>query len=73
MSYQDDLRNLRDKHGELSDGLSQCTNLDRALRYLASNPMFALSRMDVVAQDEFTHDVLIPFAEGPKYLILGST
>jgi hypothetical protein len=47
-------------------------NLDRSMRYLEQHK-FPLHLMDVVAQDEFSHDVLIPFAEPPTVLVLSVT
>ncbi|MFN8552507.1 MAG: hypothetical protein U0103_13615 [Candidatus Obscuribacterales bacterium] len=73
MSYRDGIEVLRAAFPELASALSACTNLDRAIRYLSTNQAFLLSAMDVIAQDEFTHDVLIPFAQSEKYLVLGST
>ena len=73
MSYQDGLKVLRTRFPDLAAALSRCTNLDRAMRYLASNETFLLSKMDVIAQDEFTHDVLVPFAHSAEYLVFGST
>ncbi len=73
MSYQDSVSALKARFPDVAAALSLCTNLDRAIQYLVSNEMFALSRMDVVAQDEFTHDVLVPFAQSEEYLVFGST
>ncbi|MBS1952608.1 MAG: hypothetical protein JST89_00335 [Cyanobacteria bacterium SZAS-4] len=73
MTYQESVNELRASFPELATALSRCTNLDRAIQYLAKNEMFSLSKMDVIAQDEFTHDVLVPFTERADYLVLGST
>lgn len=73
MSYQDSVSALMARFPDVAAALSQCTNLDRAIQYLILNEMFALARMDVIAQDEFTHDVLVPFAQSEEYLVFGST
>jgi len=73
MSYQDSVNMLKERFPDLATELSRCTNLDRAIQYLGQNETFLLSKMDVVAQDEFTHDVLVPFAKSSEYLVLGST
>ncbi len=73
MSYQDSVNALKECFPDLAAALSRCTNLDRAIQFLASNEMFSLSKMDVIAQDEFTHDVLVPFANSTQYLVLGCT
>lgn len=46
--------------------------LDKAIRFL-ENKRFPLSMMDVVAQDEFSHDVIVPFIGLQEYLVLGVT
>jgi hypothetical protein len=48
--------------------LQTLRNLDRALRYLEREQF-----PDVVAQDEFSHDILVPFAAPPHVLVLGVT
>lgn len=73
MAYQDSVNQLKERFPDLAIALSRCTNLDRAIQYLASCETFSLSKMEVIAQDEFTHDVLVPFACNSDYLVLGST
>ncbi|CAN5180681.1 hypothetical protein BH10CYA1_BH10CYA1_61100 [soil metagenome] len=73
MPYQDSVSALKERFPDVAAALSLCTNLDRAIQYLSSSELFSLSRMDVIAQDEFTHDVLVPFAQGAQYLVFGST
>jgi len=52
--------------------LWQKKSLEKALRYLESKN-FPLQWMDVVAQDEFSHDVIVPFPEEQRFLVLGVT
>ena len=52
--------------------LRALNTLERALRVLEAQG-FPLNRMEVVAQDEFSHDVLVPFPEGARCIALGVT
>jgi hypothetical protein len=72
LSYIDSVNQIKECDAELAQALSEVTNLDRALRKL-EQLRFRMAEMDVIAQDEFSHDVLIPFAEGERYLVLGVT
>ncbi len=71
--YLDSVNALIDEFPEVAAALSKCTNLDRAIQYVLSSDFFLPSQMDVIAQDEFTHDVFIPFAKGEKCLVLFAT
>jgi hypothetical protein len=71
MNFKDYVHEASKKHPEIG-GLSGCANLDRAFRHLASVG-FILAEMEIVAQDEFTLDVLLPFTGQDKFLILGVT
>ena len=60
------------QYSEVIAEIRTLKNLDKALRYLEKE-QFPLHQMDVVAQDEFSHDVLVPFATPPHVLILSVT
>lgn len=60
------------KQSEVIAEIRTLKNLDKALRYLEKE-QFPLHQMDVVAQDEFSHDVLVPFATPPHILVLSVT
>jgi hypothetical protein len=60
------------QHSALIAELQALKNLDRALRHLEKEK-FPLHQMDVVAQDEFSHDVLLPFVNPPDVLVLSVT
>ena len=48
-------------------------NLEKALRFLEAQ-QFPLDRMEVIAQDEFSHDVVVPYPENsPNFLAIGVT
>lgn len=71
-SFREFLDDLMDDYPEISFGLHQCGNLDRAFRFL-SKVGFAISEIDIVAQDEFTLDVILPFQNDLRVLVLGVT
>lgn len=52
--------------------LNEMKSLEKALRYLESKD-FPLKLMEVIAQDEFSHDVVIPFPGSQSFLALGVT
>ena len=72
-TYLQQIEELQKSHPELARELSSYTNLEKILRFLEEK-QFALAQMDVVAQDEFSHDVIIPFhgSEG-MFLVFGVT
>lgn len=59
-------------HETLIAELREIKSLEKALRYLESMN-FPLRHMEVIAQDEFSHDVVIPFPESQQFLALGVT
>ncbi|MBZ0185257.1 MAG: hypothetical protein K8F91_03320 [Candidatus Obscuribacterales bacterium] len=59
-------------HKELLESLNQAGNLDRAFRCLEQAD-FCLAQMDVLAQDEFSHDVIVPVPDSVLYLVLAVT
>ncbi len=60
------------KHSRIVAEIVALKNLDRAMRYLEKEE-FLPREMDVVAQDEFSHDVVIPFTKRPYVLVLSVT
>ena len=72
MRFNDDVQLLSIRYPNLAKGLGQCVNLDKAFRYLESEK-FLLAQMDVIAQDEFSHDVCVPFPDGQTYIVIGAT
>jgi hypothetical protein len=59
-------------HENLIADLNAQKSLEKALRYLESNG-FPLQQMEVIAQDEFSHDVVVPFPGLQNFLALGVT
>ncbi len=52
--------------------LNAMTNLEEVIRFLAPAG-FPLAKMDSVAHDEFTLDLVVPFPAGPRHLVIGIT
>ncbi len=71
-SFREFLQELKDEYPELAHGLAKCANLDRAFRFL-TKVGFSIGDMDIVAQDEFTLDVVMPFNNDLRVLVLGVT
>ncbi len=53
-------------------GLSSCANLDQAFRFLESVG-FGVAQMDLLSQDEFTLDLVFPFNDHNRYLVLSAS
>ncbi|MBX3072762.1 hypothetical protein KF707_02585 [Candidatus Obscuribacterales bacterium] len=72
MAFNDDVHVLSIRYPSLAKGLGQCVNLDKAFRFLESEN-FPLAQMDVIAQDEFSHDVCVPFPDNQAFIVIGAT
>lgn len=57
---------------DITSELMQVKSLEKALRLLGSKS-FPLQLMEVIAQDEFSHDVVIPFPGLRSFIALGVT
>lgn len=54
---------------ELVSTVRQTKYLEKALRFLETQN-FALNMMELVQQDEFSHDMILPFPEQQNFLVL---
>jgi len=66
------MQTKKTRYSQLVADIESLKNLDRAMRYLERED-FLLREMDVVAQDEFSHDVVVPFTIRPHVLVLSVT
>ena len=57
---------------EIVQELRGIKSLEKAIRYLETKA-FPLNLMEVIAQDEFNHDVVVPFPGEQAYLALAVT
>lgn len=53
-------------------GLSSCANLDQAFRFLESVG-FAVAKMELLSQDEFTLDLVFPFDDSNRCVVLAAS
>ena len=71
MEYADYLRDLSLADPGLARVLAGCSSLEHVLAWAAGAGM-SLEGLDVIAQDEFCHDLLLPLPGG-RTLALGLT
>ena len=71
MEYRDYVYRLNSEDRSLAHELADFTSLEHVLAWLqrTGRPM---TGMDVLAQDEFCHDLLLPLADG-HWLVFGMT
>jgi hypothetical protein len=72
MEYQDYVERLRADEPELAGELAPFHTLESVLPWMDSRGL-PLASVDVVFQDEYSHDFLIPLEAGGKYLVFGIT
>jgi uncharacterized radical SAM superfamily protein len=70
MDYLDFVAKLKPAHGSLAIEIEGFSNLENVLNWLKRRD-FDLARLDLVTQDEFCHDLIIPI-DG-KSLVFGMT
>ena len=66
------LEALSIREPELAREFAGAFNLDQAFRIMERNG-FELAKTEVIAQDEFSHDLFVPLPEKSGWLVLGST
>ena len=72
MTYPDDLKALRSADAQLADELSSIASLEKLLPWLQRNGI-PLDQLDLVTQDEYTHDLIVPLVPRGNWLVLGMT
>ena len=72
MELRDYLANIGRQHPDLADELAGFNSLAHVLRWMERRGL-ALASIDVVTQDEFSHDVLVPLDGGNLHLAFGVT
>ncbi len=70
MEYQNQIARLRMNDPELADQLASFTNLRHVLDWMKRSGI-SLDDVDVIAQDEFSHDFLFRFNGAGNYLVFG--
>jgi hypothetical protein len=72
MEYRDYINLLASDHPELARQLAGFNTLENVLTWMKDNTI-PLGTLEIVAQDEFCHDVLIPLQPSGPYLVFGSS
>lgn len=71
MDYAESVRSLADGWPQLANELGSVTSLEKLLGWLQQREI-TLDRIELVAQDEFSHDLMIPLPYG-QWLAFGVT
>src|SRR5262245_50876290 len=69
MQYSDYLTELRATDPQLASALGSITNLEHVLSWMQASRL-SLANIDVLAQDEYSHDLLIPLLDN-RWLVFG--
>ena len=72
MDYADSLAQLRAAEPELAAELAGFHTLEKLLGWFTARGL-PVARLDLVAQDEYSHDLLIPLGDGGRWLSFAMT
>lgn len=72
MDYLQSLAVIRQTDPTLADELAQFHTLERLLEWIPAQGM-SLAQLDLITQDEYSHDLLIPMADGSRWLSFAMT
>jgi hypothetical protein len=72
MEYADYVAALRANDPQLADEIEGFRTLESVLRWMDRREI-PLGAIDIVFQDEFSHDFVIPLRDGGRYLAFGIT
>jgi hypothetical protein len=70
--YPDHLDRLRPTHPELAAELAPYRTLERLLPWLRRRGQ-ELATLDLITQDEYSHDLLVPLGPSGEWLSFGMT
>jgi hypothetical protein len=70
MEYSDCISELRRLRPALADRIARFTNLEHILNWLSADN-YPLGSLDMITQDEFCHDLLLPIE--CDWLVFGMT
>jgi hypothetical protein len=70
MNYADDVTTLSSSHPDVAQTISRFVTLEHILDWMKREG-HPLGSLDMVTQDEFCHDLLLPI--GPDWLVFGMT
>ncbi len=72
MEYADYVKALRPQYPDLFETFSTIRTLEHVLAWMKQRGL-PLESLDLIAQDEFCHELLIPLSAAGPYLVLGLT
>jgi hypothetical protein len=72
MEYAASLKTLKMGHPALAEEVAPFNTLENVLAWMSQRGL-PLGSLEIVAQDEFSHDVLIPLEPKGPWLVFGST
>ena len=72
MEYQDYVRSLAADAPELAGEVAAFHNLENILDWMGKKGL-SLGTIDVIQQDEYCHDLLIPLEPAGRHLVFGMT
>ena len=72
MHYADFLPALAATHPALAETVAPFRSLEHVLDWLKCDG-FDLRALDVIAQDEYCHDLIVPLPDSGEYLAFGMT
>ena len=72
MDYGDHMADLGKEHSGLAREVADFNTLENVLGWMQRRGL-ALETIGVVTQDEFTHDVVIPFDADGRHIVFGIT
>ena len=70
--YAETVAALRAVHPQLADELAGFGTLESVLRWMEQRKI-SLDKIEIIFQDEFSHDFLIPLEAEGRYLAFGIT
>ncbi len=72
MEYQDYIAALRTQRPDLAEALGRFYTLENVLGWMREQGI-PLSAVEIVAQDEYSHDFLVPLGDEGNFLVFGCT
>jgi hypothetical protein len=68
-----DIQLLSARHPDLAEQLRGLSTLEDVFRWLRRSDAPAIGSVDTIAQDEFSHDLLLELTATNQFLVLGAT
>jgi hypothetical protein len=72
MEYSDYYSRLADSDPQIAEGLKGISTLERLIGWFERNGI-SLASLDMVAQDEYSHDLIVPLSGDRQWLVFGMT